>query len=95
MLAFSPSRGMYVLIPPQFRTWRAVPASHFIDDMMRFLGHAYYVGFLSAAEVHDAGHQRPQTFQVATSERLSTRTFGRVRVEFVLNTRTSRTRPRR
>ena len=59
------------------------------------LGHAYYVGFLSAAEVHDAGHQRPQTFQVATSERLSTRTFGRVRVEFVLNTRTSRTRPRR
>jgi hypothetical protein len=40
-LAFSPTRGAYVLIPPEFRTWRAVPASHFVDDMMRYLGHEY------------------------------------------------------
>ena len=65
-LAFSPTRGAYVLIPPEFRTWRAVPASHFVDDMMRHLGHAYYVGYLSAAEIHDAAHQRPQVFQVVT-----------------------------
>ena len=90
-VAFSPTRGMYVLIPPQFRTWEAVPASHFIDDMMKFLGHEYYVGFLSAAEVHDAAHQRPQTFQVVTRERLKARTFGRVHVEFIVNTRIDHT----
>ena len=88
-LAFSPTRGAYVLIPPEFRTWRAVPASHFVDDMMRHLGHAYYVGYLSAAEIHDAAHQRPQVFQVVTDERLKTRTFGRVRVKFILNTHTA------
>ena len=88
-LAFSPTRGAYVLIPPEFRTWRAVPASHFVDDMMRYLGHAYYVGYLSAAEVHDAAHQRPQTFQVVTDQRLKTRTFGRVRVKFILNAHTA------
>jgi predicted transcriptional regulator of viral defense system len=91
-LAFSPTRGAYVLIPPEFRTWGAVPASHFIDDMMRFLGHAYYVGYLSAAEIHDAGHQRPQTFQVVTNERLRTRMFGRVHIDFILSAHTV-TRP--
>jgi predicted transcriptional regulator of viral defense system len=82
-LAFSPTRGAYVLIPPQFRTWGAVPASHFIDDMMGFLGHRYYVGFLSAAEVHDAAHQRPQVFQVVTDAHLRDRDFGRVRLRFI------------
>jgi predicted transcriptional regulator of viral defense system len=88
-LAFSPTRGAYVLIPPQFRTWRAVPASHFVDDMMRFLGHTYYVGYLSAAEIHDAGHQRPQTFQVVTNQRLQPRTFGRIRMEFICHSDSS------
>jgi predicted transcriptional regulator of viral defense system len=88
-LAFSPTRGAYVLIPPEFRTWRAVPASHFVEDMMRYLGHEYYVGYLSAAEIHDAAHQRPQTFQVVTDQRLKTRTFGRVRVTFILSSHTA------
>ena len=57
--------------------------------MMRYLGHRYYVGYLSAAEIHDAAHQRPQTFQVVTDERLRTRTFGRVRVTFILSAHTA------
>jgi predicted transcriptional regulator of viral defense system len=77
------------LIPPQFRTWGAVPASHFIDDMMRYLGHDYYVGYLSAAEAHDAAHQRPQVFQVVTNARLRPRSFGRVQVDFILSSRTT------
>jgi predicted transcriptional regulator of viral defense system len=80
--AFAPTRGAYVMIPPEFRSWGAVPASHFIDPMMRFLGHDYYVGYLSAAEVHGAAHQRPQVFQVITSGRLRDRSFGRVQIEF-------------
>jgi predicted transcriptional regulator of viral defense system len=80
--AFAPTRGAYVPIPPEFRSWGAVPASHFIDPMMHFLGHDYYVAYLSAAEVHGAAHQRPQVFQVITSGRLRDRSFGRVRIEF-------------
>ena len=79
---FSPTRGGYVPIPAEYRSWRAVPASHFIDSMMRYLGHEYYVGYLSAAEVHGAAHHRPQVFQVITVARLNDRTFDRVRIEF-------------
>lgn len=88
--AFAPTRGAYVMIPPEFRTWGAVPATHFIDPMMRFLGHDYYVGYLSAAEMHGAAHQRPQVFQVVTSGRLRDRSFGRVHVEFTTSSDTGR-----
>ena len=79
---FSPTKGLYVAIPPEFRLWRAVPATHFIDPLMRHLGHPYYVCRLSAAEVHGYAHQRPQVFQVMTTARLRDRAFGRVRIEF-------------
>lgn len=79
---FSPTRGAYVPIPPEFRSWGAVPASHFIDALMKYLGHGYYVGYLSAAEVHGSAYQRPQVFQVLTPARLKDRIFGRVRIEF-------------
>jgi predicted transcriptional regulator of viral defense system len=80
---FSPTRGGYVPVPPEFRSWGAVPASHFIDPWMNHLGHPYYVGLLSAAEALGIGHQRPQVFQVVTPARMRGRTFGRVRVEFI------------
>ena len=89
---FSPTRGGYVPIPAEYRSWRAVPASHFIDAMMRHLDHNYYVGFLSAAEVHGAAHQRPQVFQVITDARLNDRTFDRVAIEFTTSVRAA-TRP--
>ena len=88
--AFSPSPGTYVPIPSQFRSWGAVPASHFVDPLMKHLGHPYYVGFLSAAEIHDAAHQRPQVFQIVTTGRLSGRTFGRVRLAFITSASTSK-----
>ena len=87
---FSPTRGGYVPIPADYRSWRAVPASHFIDPMMRYLGHEYYVGYLSAAEVHGAAHQRPQVFQVITDARLNDRTFDRVTIEFTTSAKTAR-----
>lgn len=89
-LLFSPTRGAYVPIPAEYRSWRAVPASHFIDSLMHHLGHSYYVGLLSAAEIHGVAHQHPQVFQVVTSARLAGRTFGRVRLEFVTAAHTDR-----
>ena len=81
-LMFSPSRGLYVAVPPEYRTWHAVPALDFIDPMMKSSGRQYYVALLSAAELHGAAHQRPQVFQVMVDKLLDDRDFGRVRVKF-------------
>ena len=82
---FSPARGFYVPIPPEFRTWGSVPATHFVDAMMRHLDRRYYVGLLSAAELHGAAHQRPQVFQVfqvMVERPLADRRNGRTRLSF-------------
>lgn len=79
---FSPQRGLYVAVPPQYRTWGGVPAMDFIDPMMRAGGFSYYVALLSAAELHGAAHQRPQAFQVMADRRVENRDFGRVRLRF-------------
>lgn len=52
---------------------------------MVHLGRSYYVGYLSAAELHDAAHQRPQVFQVVVDRDLRDRSFGRVRLRFITN----------
>lgn len=82
---FSPARGFYVVIPPEYRSWGAVPASWFVHPMMAQLGRSYYVALLSAAEMLGAAHQRPQVFQVVVDKYLPDRAFGRVRMQFVVN----------
>jgi predicted transcriptional regulator of viral defense system len=82
---FSPARGFYVIIPPEYRSWGAVPASWFVHPMMDHLGRSYYVALLSAAEMLGAAHQRPQVFQVVVDKYLPDRAFGRVRMQFVVN----------
>lgn len=82
-------------IPPEFRSWGAVPAAHFIDALISHLGHDYYVCLLSAAEIHGFAHQRPQVFQVMTAARLRDRSFGRVRIEFVTSAYTASRRTQR
>jgi predicted transcriptional regulator of viral defense system len=82
---FSAARGFYVIVPPEYRSWGAVPASWFVDPMMAHLGRSYYVGLLSAAELLGASHQRPQVFQVVVDKYLPGRAFGRVRLQFVVN----------
>jgi predicted transcriptional regulator of viral defense system len=89
-LLFSPTKGVYVPIPPEYRSWGAVPASHFIDRLMVHLGHDYYVALLSAAEAHGFAHQRPQVFQVMTSARLRDRSFGRVRLSLISSSEVGR-----
>jgi predicted transcriptional regulator of viral defense system len=85
-LLFSPARGFYVFVPPEYRSWRVVPADWFIDAMMRHLGRHYYVGLLNAASYHGASHQAPQTFSVLIDQahrRLEDRDIERVRLRFI------------
>jgi predicted transcriptional regulator of viral defense system len=66
----SPRRGFYVIVPPQYLGWGAPPPSWYIDSLMRYEGHSYYVGLLKAAELHGASHQAVMEFQVVTDKRL-------------------------
>ena len=59
------------------------PANEFIDDLMQFLSLPYYVGLLSAAEIHGAAHHRPQVFQVMVPKVRRTIECGRTRIEFI------------
>jgi predicted transcriptional regulator of viral defense system len=86
-LLFSPTRGLYVMIEPRYRSWGAVPAVDFIDPLMRALGRGYYVSLLSAAELYGASHQRPAVFQVMVDRQVGDRDFGRVRLRFHLSSR--------
>ena len=79
---FTPAKGLYVAVPPDYRSWGAVPADWFIDPMMRHLGRYYYVAFLSAAARHGASHQAPQAFQVIVDRPLRDRDIGRIHLRF-------------
>lgn len=90
---FSPAKGFYVVVPPEYRDWRVVPADWFIDPMMRQMDRQYYVSFLSAAARHGAAHQAPQTFQVVVNRHVPSRDLGRVRLRFIAS-RTTKTMAR-
>lgn len=81
---FSPARGLYVVVPPEYRSWKVVPAEHFIDPLMKHLGRAYYVSFLNAAAMHGAAHQAPQTFRVVTDRAIADRDIERIRLRFTV-----------
>ena len=77
----SPRRGFYVVVPPEYRAAGCPPASWFIDELMGHLGLSYYVGILSAAALHGAGHQQPMVFQVIADRPTRPMMAGRVRIE--------------
>lgn len=81
---FSPTQGLYVAVPPEYRSRGVVPAEWFIDATMRHLGRPYYVGLLTAAAMHGASHQAPQVFQVMTdrSYLVRKRDLGGIRIRF-------------
>lgn len=79
---FSPARGLWVPVPPEYRTWGAPDPLLYIGDMMAHLQVGYLVGWLAAAARHGASHQAPQVFQVAVSRTLRNREAGRSRLRF-------------
>lgn len=90
----SVTKGGWVPVPPEYREVGAPPALDYIDPMMRHLGHPYYVGFLSAAQMYGASHQAPMALQVATPALLRDRHIGRSRIDFVRRAATA-SRPTR
>lgn len=78
----SPYRGFHVIVPPEYRRLGALPAEQFVPALMEHLGETYYAALLSAAELHGAAHQRPQSFQVMVRANRRPIECGRVRVDF-------------
>ena len=76
------ARGLWAPIPPEYITWGAPPALDIIDALMSYLNADYYVGWLSASELHGASHHAPQVFQVATSRAIREKKIGRSMLRF-------------
>ena len=79
---FSPAHGLYVLVPPEYRSWRTIPADWYLEDMMRHMGRDYYVSFLTAAGRHGASHHAAQIFQVVVNRTVRDRDVSGVRLRF-------------
>ena len=83
----SPARGFYVIVPPEYRSLRCLPADQFIPALMERSEQPYYAGLLSAAQYHGAAHQRPQEFQILIARSRRPIECGAVRVTFVVRKR--------
>ncbi len=77
------TKGAWLVVSPEYLSWGAPPPEHYVDAWMRHLGHAYYVGLLTAAARHGLSHHAPQVFHVVTTARLRDRTIGRSKIAFV------------
>ena len=77
--------AFYLIIPLEYQTLGAPPPSWYIDTLMNQYHHQpYYIGLLSAAALHGAGHQQPQVFQVITNKPLRSITIGRSKINFIV-----------
>lgn len=76
-------RGLWVIVPPEWRTMGAPPIEWYLDDIMAALQQPYYVGLRSAAAYFGATHYALQVHQVLVPEPLAMMTIGRTRIRFV------------
>ncbi len=86
-LLFSPARGIYVVVPAEYRTAGAPPWQWYLDPMMRYLNVGYYAGLLTAAAHHGASPQAAQEIQVVVERQVRDRPAGRSRLRFIQNPR--------
>lgn len=86
---FSPMRGFYVIVPPEYRGEGAPPWRWFVAPMLRYLDAPYYVALLTAAAQHGASPQAAQEVQVMVDRQIRQKIAGRQRIEFILRKRAS------
>jgi len=76
--------GLFVIVPPEFRTMGAPPLDWWFDDYMTHLGVPYYLGLLSAAAWHGSSHFAVMESQLMVARRLKPIEVGRTRIRFFL-----------
>ncbi len=80
---FSPARGLWVIVPVEYRAEGVPPWRSFLDPMLRRERRAYYVGLLTAAAEHGASGQAAQEVQVVVDRPRATIEAGRMRIAFI------------
>ena len=80
----SPSKGFYVIVPPEHQSQGSIPPEELIPLLMKHLNLDYYVSLLSGARFYGASHQKPAKFQVVTNKRIKhPLDFGKVKIEII------------
>lgn len=80
----TPSKGLYVIVPPEHQPYGSIPAEELVPILMKYLKIDYYVSLLSAATFYGAAHQKPACFQIVTNKRIKRPLkFGQVKLEFI------------
>ncbi len=79
----TPYKNFHIIVSPEYQAFGCLSANQLIPLLMEHLKISYYVCLLSAAELHGAAHQRPQTFQVMTNKRMRPIDCGRITVNFI------------
>ncbi|MBN1675919.1 MAG: hypothetical protein JXR37_33050 [Kiritimatiellae bacterium] len=74
--------AFYAIIDPGNQGFGFAPPHAFLDDWAKHRGLEYYVGGVSAAEMHGASHQRPQGYQVVVNRALRPFVHGDLRITF-------------
>jgi len=72
----------YVIVPLEYASAGAPPASWFIEDLMAAMERSYYVGLLTAAGQHGASHHASQEFQVVSTRYIRPIDVGRAMIRF-------------
>jgi predicted transcriptional regulator of viral defense system len=80
----SPVSGLYVIVPPEHRSYGSIPAEELVPIMMKHISAEYYVALLSAAGFYGASHQKPMVFQVVSNRRIKhSLKFGQVHIKLI------------
>ncbi len=82
----------YVIVSPEYASWKILPPILFIDGLMQYLNRPYYLGLLNAAAFYGAAHQSPQEFFVFTNFPTMRPTVKRgIRINYMSKSRVSET----
>lgn len=80
----SPIKGLYIIVPPEHKSYGSVPADELIPIIMRCIDAKYYVALLSAAGHYGAAHQKPMMLQVIANKRIKhSLKFGEVYIKLI------------
>jgi hypothetical protein len=73
----------YALVPLEYQAAGSLPASWFIDALMKHLKLPYYCGLLTSAALLGVAHQQPMIFQVVTTKQIRPIKVGNLQIEFL------------
>lgn len=80
----TPAKGLYVIVPPEYKSYGSLPAEELVPILMQHLQVDYYISLLSGAGYHGASHQKSARFQIITNKRSKhPLEFGQIKLEMI------------